>query len=148
IMVAIFAGMSTLVNRVHGLPERFSPAALQLIADGPSPPLGPCDYKNGDAYICAIGDTHADESFAIIGDSYADALLSGLNLEATRRALHGLAFVTPGCYPLLDVQMDQQECTSFMRKAFMRIQSMRNLNVIILIGRWTTALESNQTGMR
>ncbi len=144
--IVLLVGIRSTVNALSGLPQRFNPEAIRLLTDDASTLSNGCATAIEDGGICTVGGPLPPETFAIVGDSYGGALLAGLDFEARRLGSRGLAFIKPGCYPLIDVQVDKLACMNFVREAFESIKSIHTINTVVLVGRWTTAIESRRSG--
>jgi peptidoglycan/LPS O-acetylase OafA/YrhL len=146
VVVLAFMGARFTANILDGLPQRFSDAGLRVLTDDRYMATTPCTGTIINGQRCFIGIPTGPVSFAVVGDSFAGALKVGLDAEARRRGRRGVAFIMPGCYPLIDVQIDRASCAAFMRSAFAHIAEMPHVEAVLLIGRWTTAVEGERWG--
>jgi peptidoglycan/LPS O-acetylase OafA/YrhL len=83
--------------RLNGLPERFSPQ-LAALTPKHSDNNVDCDGQKR----CIIGDDSVRPSFALWGDSHAQALNDALNDFARRAHVSGYVFYNLGCRPFLN----------------------------------------------
>jgi peptidoglycan/LPS O-acetylase OafA/YrhL len=144
--IVVFVGMRNVANDLHGLPQRFSPEATRLLIDDKSTLSEACRSAAASGGECTVGSPLGVETFAVVGDSYGGALLPGIDFQARESRLRGSAFIKPGCYPLIEVQVDRPACTAFVRQAFDQIRSNPQLKTVLLVGRWSTAIESQRSG--
>ncbi len=149
-LIFLLAGF--IVSHSIGLPQRFDPAALRLAQgseDGnprrdacTDPPL----EKLAIGDVCDIGDPSVPISFALVGDSYADAMMPAVAEAARHARQRGIVLIKPGCYPLMGLQPDDKGCSRFMDGAFQWLSATRTIDTVLLIGRWTTAVEGSRIG--
>jgi hypothetical protein len=149
---SIFAGWAVLVTKLEGLPTRFSPAAL-VIADGAedrNPNTDICDGKSGSEItagpVCTIGQRIAPITFALIGDSYANALSPGVGDAASKAGRRGLVMTHSGCYALIGINWGSSDpdCKEFLHAAIQKLKATPSINTVILISRWTVAAEGTR----
>ena len=60
-------------------------------------PLGECDYRTGTHELCPVGDTDAERSMVVIGDSHARAWTPATNLLGERFGYTAYNLVYSGC---------------------------------------------------
>jgi hypothetical protein len=144
-----FLGIAISVTAHDGLPSRFSPAALK-IADSANDgnvlghrACGSPDIMAGQ--VCIIGATEAPFTFALVGDSFADALTPAVETAANQAGQRGYAFSRGGCYALIGIN-SLPACKEFMDAVVARIKSTPTIKTLILISRWTSAAEGTRFG--
>jgi peptidoglycan/LPS O-acetylase OafA/YrhL len=144
-LLGAFFALRFEVNQLHGVPQRFNPTELTLLTDDTAPSYA-CDAAWPADQSCIIGNANSPISFAMIGDSFGAALSAGLDDVARIKSRRGMTFNKGGCYPLLDVQLDSDACTTFMRDAIRRVSMMPEIKSVVLIGRWASAVENQRLG--
>ncbi|WP_416357608.1 acyltransferase family protein [Aureimonas phyllosphaerae] len=93
--------------------------------------------------ICLVGDLSApDLSFAVIGDSHAEALIPAFELAATHHRQKGLVFVKHACRPMLGVARvvdgkRNASCSTFVAKAIDEIRAQASIEEVVFAARWT-----------
>jgi hypothetical protein len=148
-----FLGMAILVRKHDGFPSRFSSAAL-VIADGANDgnPIGKaCEAKPvADIMagrICTVGRSEAPLTFALIGDSFANALTPGVEAAADKAGQRGYVLTRGGCYALIGVHtVNNPGCEDSLDAAIARIKATPTIQTVILISRWTVAAEGTRFG--
>jgi hypothetical protein len=145
-----FSVLALIAIQQEGLPARFSPEINKVAeAAGTFDWLGDCDKKSaadiakGD--ICTMGPNDAPISFALLGDSFADALSPAVQQAANQSGRRGLVLTRGGCYPLVGILSDV-DCAEFVDAAVRRVQATRSVEIVILIARWTAAVEGSRFG--
>jgi peptidoglycan/LPS O-acetylase OafA/YrhL len=130
-----------------GLPSRFSPQtqAFAMGAFDVNPRRAECDSRSPDSVladqVCRIGVKDGAATFAVLGDSFGDALLPGIASAAQAVDRKGLVLTAAGCYPLLGIAMpDNSKCRPYMDAAIERIRRDQSIETVFIIGRWTTAI--------
>ena len=140
----------------NGLPQRF-PQDVQKLAKGASdtnPSRRLCDSRpardiiNGD--VCLIGRPDARATFAVLGDSFGDALIPGIERAAADAGGRGMILTSSGCYPLAGVidinKRGDATCSEFMAASLDLIRRTPSITDVILVGRWTTAALGTRFG--
>lgn len=105
----------------------------------------PCNDKPDDTTApesCIVGARDRAIDVVLWGDSYAQALLPGMDQAAKRRGIAVRAFVTPGCPPVVGMSNQTKgTCTSEVhRKILAEIVNMPGRPVVILVGNLQAAL--------
>jgi peptidoglycan/LPS O-acetylase OafA/YrhL len=146
-----FIGLGIFADSHDGLAFRFTPAAL-AIADGAKDgnPLGPACADKSDADImasrvCAIGRSDVPITFALIGDSFADALTPAIDVAASAADRRGYVLTRGGCFALIGINSNS-DCESFLDAATGLVRTTPSIKTIFLISRWTTAAEGSRFG--
>jgi peptidoglycan/LPS O-acetylase OafA/YrhL len=148
----VFLSVGFIISHSIGLPQRFDQAALRLAkgSEDFNPRRDACTdpprEKLAVGEVCDIGDPSAPISFALVGDSYADAMMPGVAQAATLARQRGVVLIKAGCYPLMGLQPNDKGCSAFMDGAFQWLGSARTIDTVLLIGRWTTAVEGYRIG--
>ena len=151
LMTIGFVACALIASRTGGLPMRFTPMAL-AIADGAGTfPLRDCDSKSASEVrrgdVCTIGAPGSPITFALIGDSFANALSPAVETTAMRLGRRGLALTRGGCYPLLGIVTGTDVgCKDFLAAAVQKIRETPSIEKIILVARWTAAVEGSRFG--
>jgi hypothetical protein len=147
----VFAAFGAFVVVQKGYPARFSPAAL-AIADGAkdvNPLAESCDGKSAteilNGLVCAVGQPDAAPTFALIGDSYANALSPAVEVAAGRVGRRGIIMTRGGCYPLVGI-LSNLPCSDFINAAIARVRATPSIDTVVLVSRWTTAAEGSRFG--
>ncbi|MEN8674320.1 acyltransferase family protein [Nocardioides sp.] len=82
-------------------------------------PLGECDYRTGTTRLCPVGDTDAERSLVVIGDSHARAWTPATNLVGERFGYTAYNLVYSGCPASQAERLDPEtkrewpECNDF-----------------------------------
>ncbi|MES1201192.1 MAG: SGNH hydrolase domain-containing protein, partial [Pseudomonadota bacterium] len=103
----------------------------------------PSVVRNGS--VCVIGAPNVTPSFAVVGDSFADALAPGLDAAARERGVAGLLLIQTGCLPLFGVKAGAP-CDTFLAAAESRLRESPNLHNIVLIARWSGFVGASRFG--
>ncbi|WP_300404335.1 acyltransferase family protein [Nocardioides sp.] len=99
------------------VPGRLVPPLLGIRQD--TAPLGACDYRTGTQELCPVGDTDAERSLVVIGDSHARAWTPATNLMGERYGYTAYNFVYSGCPASQAERLDPEtkrewpECNDF-----------------------------------
>ncbi|WP_158914637.1 acyltransferase family protein [Caulobacter sp. S45] len=135
----------------HGLPHRMTPqvaAVEDLVARG----RGNCLAGYGDARLdrsAACASVDARPRVALIGDSHAAALGSGLRQAAQHAGLGFIEFTKSSCPPLLGATRAMpnhpghaQQCASYNRQAIAAVLADPWIKTVFLTGYWAAASET------
>ncbi|MCD4534167.1 acyltransferase [Nocardioides sp. cx-169] len=82
-------------------------------------PLGDCDYRTGTTQLCPLGDSDADLTVALIGDSHARAWSPAFDELGSAEGFRAFQFVYSGCSATQAVQAEREterpweECQDF-----------------------------------
>lgn len=151
--VGLFLAIGILGWSTGGLPNRFSSNALDLSAANldTNPKRAMCDSRTpgqiASGEICTLGASGVSPTFAVFGDSFADAFSPGIEHAAKKYAASGLMLSRGGCYPLLGLTSSaDDQCTEFLRAAINKTLSTPSIDTVILIARWTSAAEGTRFG--
>jgi len=137
----------------EGMPKRFSNSALELSAANldTNPKRALCDSRTPEQIAsgqsCTLGAQGTSPTFAVFGDSFADAFSPGIEHAAKKYATSGLMLSRGGCYPLLALTSGvDDQCAEFLRAAIGKTLGTPTINAVILIARWTSAAEGTRFG--
>lgn len=143
-------GLSFMVFKADGIPQRFGPQAqvhiaasgdfLQDFSDCYVPGDGPFEGIE----ICPIGPKESSPSLIIWGDSHVRAYYEGLKQAAREADRSALVIWRAGCAPAFDLEKRESaatpaqdaacaEANAQIRKA---LREMKHLQDVILVGRW------------
>ncbi len=137
----------------HGLPQRLPGPALRLAAaaDDINPYRAACDrtsverLRKGDA--CILGDPKAAApTFALMGDSFGDALMPAVVEAAKEHGRKGLMLTYSGCLSLIGVNQDTPGCRAFLDAAVDLIRRTPSIDRVIIVDRWTTSVIGTRFG--
>jgi peptidoglycan/LPS O-acetylase OafA/YrhL len=146
-----FLGVALMVSKTSGLPGRFGPAALAIAAGAMdiNPARAACDGKSiadiQQGSVCTIGRKGAPISFAVLGDSFADALSPGLDAAANQAGRRGFVFTRGGCYALVGANSGD-DCADFVDAAIARLKATPSIRDVVLVSRWAAAAEASRFG--
>lgn len=151
ILVGTLLGFT--LRYAKGLPQRFPAEVAQagIVAFDINPLRKQCDsrapeqIRAGD--VCEVGASAAEPSFLVIGDSFGDALVPGIAFAAEEAGRRGYVVTRGGCLPLADVDQSVADCTESVKAALDLARRNTSLEAVILIGRWTTAVEGRRFGV-
>lgn len=140
--MAVVAGISTGIVLRGGLPERMPPRIQELAAkSGLIHDRRDCHFvttervQQGD--ICLRGAPGVSASFALIGDSHADALSPAVFAAAKTLGLAGYQITAPGYQPLPGATMwGAQEKLALTEQIVEFIRARPELSTLILTGFW------------
>lgn len=145
-----FVGL--LYHLSNGFPQRlpaqvrtFSAAAFDI-----NPDRARCDHRSASSIqredLCRIGARGGRETFVVLGDSFADALVPSIDIAASKLGISGLVLTSAGCYPLVGIRQEATDCSTFTDAAFKLIMGRTDISSVVLIGRWTSAVEGTRFG--
>ena len=150
--ILVSIGFGIIARTGDGLPSRLPPevAKLGMVGLDVNPRRSECNIRSATALdrddTCLIGAPNAPLTFAVIGDSFADALSPGIDAMAREAGRRGYAIMKGGCAPLLGVAQVTGDCPAFVAAAFRLIHRHQNISSVILIGRWTAISEGTRFG--
>ena len=153
--VALCAMVGVGLWLARGLPGRFSQPTLQyaLAVEDKNPNREGCDSRPVQAImagdLCRIGAPGQAPSFAVVGDSFGDAMIPGIEAAALRAGKSGIVLTRAGCYPLFGIrQRDGAACRTAMDAVAAYLESKPEIGSVILVGRWTRIAEGTRFGAR
>ncbi|WP_343584967.1 acyltransferase family protein [Herbaspirillum sp.] len=141
------------IHVMDGMPGRFSPEVQQYaaVAFDTNPMRSRCDSPSrqrlaaGDA--CTIGAPDAPLSFALLGDSFGDALAAGVDQAARDAGKRGLLLTHSGCFPLAGVrQSDNHSCDGVADATLKLLARHPEIGNVVIAARWTSALLGTRFG--
>lgn len=145
IMAVLIFTISVSVIKTNGFPNRLSDSVKR--ASNPKtylPENRHChrmtgiDIKNNN--FCIFGYENTVPSFALIGDSHAEALKYGLELAAINKKKSGIQFTKPGCRPIRGIdKKGSRRCLRFINIALNEIARNKEINIVFLAGYWSRA---------
>lgn len=100
-------------------------------------PLGDCDYRTGTRELCPVGDTDADRSLVVLGDSHARAWTPATDLMAERLGYTAYNLVFTGCPASQAQRLDPETgrawtaCDDFKQWALDTVAELRPELVIV-----------------
>lgn len=146
-------GFAVVVHLMAGIPGRFSPEvqAYAATALDTNPARNACDSPShkrldGDD-VCSLGAPDAPLSFALIGDSFGDAVAPGVDQAAKDAGRRGLVLTHSGCFPLAGVQQtDNISCNGVMNATLGLMERHPEIKDVIIVARWTSAFLGTRFG--
>ena len=144
--IAATVALALAVVFSRGLPARFGPETLGILAVGP--PEANCDrasLPNAElGPMCAIGNPAARRrSFVLWGDSHAKAIAPAVADAAARYGLAGEFSWLGDCPPLLGLQRERWSDRSCQDRndAMVRYLHATGIRTVILAARWSSSLD-------
>jgi peptidoglycan/LPS O-acetylase OafA/YrhL len=127
----------------HGWPGRLDGESLRLAsASGErNPRTDACSFLEADEVLrgraCRLGPAAAAPTFAVWGDSHADALMPAFDRLAERHGVAGLYLGRVGCPPLLGIERvgTSFHCNAF-NEAARRAIAASGVRTVVLVARW------------
>ncbi len=154
VMTAIAVMIGAIGFMTRGLPSRFDSETRQLsmAAYDINPLRGKCDRRSPaqvDAgSFCVEGSALASApSFALLGDSFGDAIAPGVIKAAETLGRKGLMLTYSGCYPLLGLNQTHA-CREFMEASMRAIERQSSVKQVVIVARWTAAYLGSRFGER
>lgn len=152
--IGSFAALGLAVWAANGFPDRFSPTALRIATTfmEHNPRSEACDSPSIDdlrsGRVCRIGAKGVEPSFAVVGDSFGDMMVPGVDVAAAPRGHAGIVLTHAGCNPLFGiVQTDQEACRPFMDAVADLLRRSTTIKTVIFIGRWTQIASGRRFGL-
>jgi hypothetical protein len=148
----LVAGLALALIVTTGLPQRYDPATrrLAMAAYDTNPMRASCDRptaaRMSAGRVCRIGPA-GEPRFALIGDSFADALYPGVARAANETGVAGIVMTFSGCAPLPDVSEAAGHCRDDVQAGYALIAQQRSLRTVVLIGRWPTMVSGRRDGL-
>jgi peptidoglycan/LPS O-acetylase OafA/YrhL len=151
--VAIAFGL--VLYQSNGLPQRLPADAATLAMGAMNTSLGRSDCHSRSSAeilsnkVCVEGDTGSKiPTAAVLGDSFAIAVMPGIEASAKRNGEKVAILTRGGCYPLLGIVHKNDPCPGFMESSLAYIKSHPSIKRVILVGRWTSAVEGTRFGTK
>lgn len=106
----------------------------------------PAPARIAEGGACQFGAEGVAPSFVLIGDSFADALMPGLDEAARRAGRRGYALFHSGCFPLAGTRQENPACEAVAQATLAFIKAHSEITTVVLAARWTSALLGNRYG--
>jgi hypothetical protein len=140
--------------RFAGFPSRLPHAVVEdaAVAQDINPRRAACDrpsIKRLDAGdVCRLGDDGQAPQFALLGDSFGDALMPGVDVAARADGMAGYALTVSGCAPLVEVSRPKGDgsCEGLMQHALRFLETRPDVKKIIIVARWTAIVSGRRFG--
>lgn len=134
----LLGGAGFLGYVTEGAPNRLSPDARTAFAfskDLPKPYLS-CvsDPRRGTLIACPLGVSNQQETFAVLGDSHAQALAGATDLWLKDQGKAGRLHFYHGCMPLPGI--GDRFCETFMRQAIDALRRDKAITTVVLVSAW------------
>ncbi|WP_083392593.1 acyltransferase family protein [Rhodobacter xanthinilyticus] len=150
-LIALVFGASARV--FDGLPGRLPDqvAAISQTGLDINPDRNRCDSRffetleNGRP--CVGGAKGAVPTFAVVGDSFADAMTPAVLKAGETIGLAGYQITFGGCYPLLGVSGAGSKCGDYFQRAADFLAEHDEITHVVLIARWSSAYEASRFGL-
>lgn len=138
--VAMAVGLG--IHLSKGLPSRADPELMAMIDPAQylhdhrtCHDITPERLREGD--ICVRGSDAAVPSFALVGDSHADALSPGLFAAAAEAGQAGFQLTAPGFVPLVDIETQGREANASRLVALRRfLEAHPEVRTVIITAYW------------
>ena len=156
LVIGVNFGFGGLVYLTDGLPGRL-PADVVRLAEGANDTnVGkpgcatktPAEIQAGQA--CVLRERSAQPPrFAVLGDSFAAAMLPGLAESAQRVGTQGVILVHDGCYPLPGIDTHGPNaalCNQVLEAGLDYLRRTPSIQTIVVVSRWTSAIEGRRFG--
>ncbi|HKK23720.1 MAG TPA: acyltransferase family protein, partial [Pseudohaliea sp.] len=136
------AGLLATVVLLDGLPGRIPANAWEAAGQAARPEryarCEPFAAERGiTATVCHLGNPEREPSFALWGDSHANALGPGVHKAASALDSAGLLFFSSGCPALLGVDRTARDsCRVFNREVDRFLQDRPAIGLVYLAGYW------------
>lgn len=119
-----------------GLPFRYTTEQLAILNANPARGIAVRDGRSCRRPIadaCTIGDSTHKPTFAVLGDSHAEALTNAISTQLEKRELSAIVLTAPACPLLLDgVEIGApSKCAEHTREALAEVEQRGIKNVII-----------------
>jgi hypothetical protein len=139
--MALLTAVGTLVLLLHGMPTRYSPAALKLIAAGDdfNQRRGSCHYDGYGPlpiYVksCVFGSDTATPDIAVWGDSHGAELSSYLGGRAAPVGRSLRELTSSACPPAQDfAPPGRSQCPELNRRALIGLTADNSIKTVILV---------------
>jgi peptidoglycan/LPS O-acetylase OafA/YrhL len=147
---AAFLAVGLAISLTKGLPQRFPPDLrnFALASRDTNPRRAACDgvsparLRAGD--VCRIGPNLAP-TFALLGDSFGDAVAPGVEAAALKAGRTGVILTKAGCRPLVGM-ISNPGCRLFLAEAQDYLARTPEITTVIIAARWTRIAEGTRFG--
>jgi peptidoglycan/LPS O-acetylase OafA/YrhL len=147
--MALSAAVGGALLLSKGWPQRFEPEVgliLQAGLDEPRLPL--CAVEPDDAGPtrgrCTLGTPGVAQSFALWGDSHAEALAPAVEAAALQAGVGGVISVRGGCPPLVGVRQMREgfrDCADRAERFLRELAGMPEVKTVLIAARWSLYAE-------
>ena len=143
---------SAVILKSNGIPQRFpwfsSEIVDTLVPDSQikkcfSEFIGTTDFNGVKSrlpyieHLCEVGESTVEPSFAIIGDSHAHALLSGIELAAQKNGVSGVVIIHWACPPLNGVSFDlRPDCDNYTDINLKYLIENEQIETVFIAAHW------------
>jgi hypothetical protein len=138
---------------LKGVPARLPVPVRQFAAaaDDVNPDRAACDRQSlslvRSSQVCMLGNMRAPApTFALLGDSFGDALMPGVAHMAELHGQKGLMLTYSGCIPLVGLNQGNPACQDFLTAALGEIKRHNSIKRVILVGRWSSVVLGTRFG--
>lgn len=145
VMAIVILSTSLYLIHTAGAPQRL-PSEVHSISNSKQflPENRHCHrMKNKDVQarkFCTFGDERSIPSFALIGDSHAEAVKYGLKLAAISKGKSGVQYTKPGCRPIKGIdKKGRKACLNFINTAIDDVINNNQIETVFLAGYWALA---------
>jgi hypothetical protein len=148
--LGVAAGLALLLSK--GWPQRFDPEVGLILAQSQDQPRLPACAAGvddvGAAHAkCRLGVPGAAPSFALWGDSHAEALVPAIEGAAWEAGASGLIAVRGGCPPLVGVRQVREgfrDCADRAEAFLAELATMPEIKTVVLAARWALYTEGER----
>ncbi|MET0407091.1 MAG: acyltransferase family protein [Hyphomicrobium sp.] len=127
-----------IVSFSEGFPQRIPAEALAFAAAAED--VNPVRVQCMERYppsLCELGDAAVKQStFALWGDSYADAVYPGIDHASRAKGVRGFFASAASCPPLIGVGEKGSACREFNDEMIKFLHARPEIETVILIARW------------
>ncbi|WP_084506849.1 acyltransferase family protein [Geminicoccus roseus] len=152
--MAAFAVLGFGVWLGQGWPGRFSEPVQQfaMAVHDRNPKREDCDSRSPEEVragrVCRIGEHGARPTFAVVGDSFGDAMMPGIEAAARQGGKAGIVLTRSGCNPLFGIRQSDPECRVHMDAVLDFLAKSKDVEDVVFVGRWTRIAEGTRFGVR
>jgi peptidoglycan/LPS O-acetylase OafA/YrhL len=141
------------VYALNGAPTRL-PASVRHFAAAAAdvnPDRATCDRQSlsriKSGQVCVLGNMKAPHpTFALLGDSFGDALMPAVEQAAMLHGQKGLMLTYSGCIPLVGLDQGNPACREFFTAVLDEIKRRPSITRVILVGRWSSIVLGTRFG--
>jgi peptidoglycan/LPS O-acetylase OafA/YrhL len=143
-LAIVAAGLVLILS--GGLPKRYTDAYAGNLREDPAwERWDECEdiakHAGGSDSLCKMGISGGDPRFALWGDSQAQSLAPGLDLQAREHGITGIIATKAACPPLLGIERPDRKssCHEFNQRVLDIIANTPTIDTVILSSRWALA---------
>jgi len=135
---AAIVALGLLVADTGGLPQRFAPRVLDLLAftTDKASQYERCDWPQP---ACPLGPRDTPARIAIIGDSNAQALAGAFDIWLNETNQPGRLLFASACAPVL--QAGPPRCVTFVEQALSEVEATPSVKTVFLVSVWRQPYE-------